>query len=435
MILLKRLNTHALVLALIVGLSLWGPSAFAETHRPSLAESLLSCIKAIFHLNPAGQRPLRVETELLVPDTKASMKPTVIFLGQDASGNVILEKKSPRSAWYSAHEYMPGTFTKQADPRRPLFTLGFRLYQNLGFSIFELPNRAVRLIAPSAEKLKRKVLEVNEVLKKRGKEPISYLPVQQGFLSARQIIELGSRSEGDIALRFPYDDNNPNLTVHEVAYHLGSILLPRSLLVRAQYVNLRTLQLAAFLDKHQSVLGEQVTRLLTDQLLKERSFEIDAGTANFSSYLSKLKEGDLDTPFSASYKFAVTEDLAALAEAVSFLARPNVYPTEAAVMRVAYMAGLYDGALKLKTHQVLAPIIIESAHGFGTYFNFPIGIRVQLESLLNRFLSEHLPADSREASSLSSAHLMTADIFKKLDKRIDDINEAFDEVRRTEEKK
>ncbi|MBN8538227.1 MAG: hypothetical protein J0M15_14330 [Deltaproteobacteria bacterium] len=353
----------------------------------------------------------------------SSIQKTVEFVKRDDG---YIEIRLIGSDWSSLFNYSSEGFNRQGDPRIPLFLFGKELSRKMGVKAIKNPDGSQSLLFPNAKKIKLFIKYVNSKLKGKGIDPITYLPTKFGYATASELIELSLRKHQTFKLHFPFDDNHPDLTPHEISYHLGQILLPKRVTERANAVTTRTLQLISYLESKRSFLGNRVDTISAD-LLKERSFELDYGTANTMSRIASIIA---NSPSKNSDAFRVIDiELYSdfFKDSIESLSRSNYLPSFAVVARLVRL-------LKMPELQELFPNELSSDNSFAmaTINSYGKSLSPDLSLLEKKiikrlifdFIAKHAEEDKKEGFDLQDPKEVFAELFIGLQQRIDEINEA-----------
>ncbi|OQW46943.1 MAG: hypothetical protein A4S09_03280 [Proteobacteria bacterium SG_bin7] len=278
----------------------------------------------------------------------SSRLPTVYFSELQANGFIRLDKEES-ATWRSSFDHLRH-LTPQSDPRNPIFLFGAELAFKMGFRIGKAENGSIYMLVPGAKRLAAWIRRINVILKAKGYEPISYSLEKSDFVSPSQALEMMTKPdpENDILLHFPYSDENPKLTVHEVSFHLGAILFPRKFIQRGYDINIRTQQFINFLASKESELGP-ITKDVIEQILSDRGYENDAGTAEIVSGFANLREMNTFLSHAGLVRLITepstvgSDEVAAvdfINRAIDFYARPYMSPLAAVVFGLHKMTGI-----------------------------------------------------------------------------------------------
>lgn len=301
----------------------------------SFAEIQLSC--GYFYSQESSDKEAKILSLYLNGPAGTSLQPTVKTVGN--RNNKVIFSKDKDGLWVSKHDAVINTLTAEGDVRLPIFLLGTELAAKLGYVIREIENNQIEIEVPDADLLAYKIGKINESLKARGLEPITYLPVRTGFVTVRETIQLILSAKDDYLIHFPYADKDLVIAPHEVSFHLGSIVLNKAITSRARILTEETQLLIDLLEQHSDKLGPQVKRLM-GQLRIERNFEMDAGLASMvTSPGFTRRDGGMKSytqlypEFSARYWNYMLRN-------IEFLMRPTMQPHEAILNHLQRITGL-----------------------------------------------------------------------------------------------
>jgi hypothetical protein len=347
---------------------------------------------------------------------ESSEKSVVRFLG-NKRGKVIFQKDKA-SPWLSRKNVYENSLTSEGDIRISIFLFGPKLAEELGFNIRDLGNGVLEIEVPNSQMLATLVSRINLGLLSRGLEPITYLPVRAGFVSSEESLQLTLSSREGLLMLFPYADLDPKLVSHEVAFHLGSILLPRQMTSRARSVTLETVRFVEFLRKNQGVLGDKAV-LIAEQLMHERNFELDNGTATLTATpaFTRRNEG-LPTYKQLIEKFDETA-WKYMTKAVEYLARPGIQPLDALLFRLQYMVGLNVNDFA-KSNPSEFKVANSQRHNLGTKIELDIRELEILRKLLTTYVQQPRP----QYETISARNVLD-NYLQNLDGRIEDILGLF----------
>lgn len=348
---------------------------------------------------------------------EATEPETVKFIGND--GEVVtLERVG--SDWFSRYEHIPGTKTVQGDPRFPMAVFGSFLAEKMGFAIYKGSDGKLYMQAPSAKKMQKLIAHMNQKLIAQEKEPISYEPIPANFITAEEGLRLATQTDGAILMKFPYSDNDPRLTVHEISYHLGAILFPRSFFEKSLQINQLTVQLIERIRQHPSLgsLSEKTIK----QLIMERAFELDSGTGNLTATLGHFRLIGLH-----SYD-DLTPDLLPQTEArtaIGRLLKPGYSPLQAVMMRFAIMHNIHPKLLGLEQTAVSFNHYSKEGDQLGQRIMITSAEKEVLLQIAKEFMTEH-----QELNQLTDQRDTTEilrDFLSNLDQRIRDLTQTLEE--------
>lgn len=315
------------------------------------------------------------------------------FLGHNPNGQIVLFK-SEGLPWASAYSHRNYQNSPQGDPRWFFYFAGTELALNFGFEIKKEKEGSV-FLAPNADTLKKIVDKLNPILIKNGNDPIVFLPVKAGFLTADKMLKLLLSAKEPYLSFFPYEDNNPNLTAHEIAFHLIAMLFPKKFHQKAHEIDLETQKVASEILKLNSVHSRKIAMAL----IEARTGRVDAGTGNFAANVALLRMKnniqpyrDLELPF--EFHIGVNASVDKLAS-----------PSQSAQRSVTESL---EKVLKQN-------FIGEPSKVFSDY----LAMRKKLKDPLILFPNIYEDAD-----------MLTQEFFQTMDGRIDQINQAFKEIHR-----
>jgi hypothetical protein len=309
-------------------------------------------------------------SKFLTPMTSGVDFQTVFFDRVEDDAVVLIKREV--GDWNSSRILVPQGFTVQGDPRAPFFFFGQQLARQLGFKIQRGVGRLIELHAPRAKKLENTVEQLNPILESHGHEPIGFLPVYSGFLRAREAFTLASEPTGQILIRFAYGDDLPELTPHEIAYHLNALLYPHWYLERASQVGQQTRDFINYLESRNLELGP-VTGKIVSQLILERNQEVDTGIADVPAFFLGVRSYHPDQDYKTIWsKFSKGERVfTILKPVVERFVRPSLSPLEALLVRLFHLTG---GKIDLSTAEsinenVFLTKVIRRSRSLLTYLN------------------------------------------------------------------
>lgn len=292
-------------------------SASAETKTVTLSTNELPCFEL---LNPEAA----IIRRNLDKSSLTQFEPnyiTIVSKGINPEGQIELFKAKGMK-WASLARSNAGGFTPQGDPRWFIHLAGIELAQHFTFEMEELQN-GILLRVPGANKLKHRVLAVNKILIRKGLDPIVYLPVRTGFVSALTAVKLFISTEEPFLVYAPYADDNRDLVMHEVAWHLGPLLFPKKFHEKSKEIDLEILKLADRLNKS----GLPHATEVASRLIDIRALELDAGNANITANLATERQNEeLNTYKSFLSKKSEGWGLArsSINKAIQYIARPGL---------------------------------------------------------------------------------------------------------------
>lgn len=289
-----------------------------------------------------------------------------------------------------------------------------KLAQNFSFEIKKQGNE-ILLLAPGAAKLESIVSKVNKVLIRKGQDPIVYLPVHTGFLNAAEILKLSVSAQEPFVTYAPYAENDEATVVHEIAWHLGAMLLPKKFHENSRAIDLEIIKLADRVRKSNLFGCEWVAQ----HLLEIRSLELDGGNADFVASLAGLRERSamgsyqsIASSRNVPWKF--------LQNSLRYLARPGLTPQEVAIMHLKNLIsfGAFSD-IPLEKNFVIFPA--QQA------FNLSVP-RYLYNEWIQNLINDPFYAEAVK-STKDNAEIWVKEIFEYMDKRIDQLNIAFREVK------
>lgn len=363
-------------------------------------------------------------SEILFENIDLGAEKSVKFVRRIKEG--LLEIRLIGPQWGSTYNYSSEGFNNQGDPRYPLYLFGEELSRKMGIKAIKNPDGSKSLLFPNAKKIKLFLKIVNARLIEKGLDPITYLPTKFGYASAKEMIELSQRRNQNFIMHFPFEDNDANLTPHEIAYHLGQIVFPKKVLERASSVTERTLQFISLLESKRFMLGSLVDKI-TEKLLKERSLELDFGTANTMVQIAYL----IKTSNSKKLKDLETEAVSTIYhDSIEYLSRPNYLPSFAVVERLIQFLRLPDLRKKFPNELSLSNFFEKiEIYGHDSY-----GSRLQpgLSSLEKKvimqlaveFIEFYSLKDKEKGFDVQDPKAALSELILGLAKRVDEINEA-----------
>lgn len=354
---------------------------------------------------------------------------TVFFQRLKDDGTVILTKIKDL-AWASTKQ-LSTAFTPQGDPRVPIYFLGSKIASKLGFKIYTDPKYPFQLImeVPGANLLGSHIFEINQVLKARGLEPIAYLPVKADILTSKEILDLSLSGTGDTLLQFPYSDSNSNAP-HEITFHIGALAYPHKFFKRAHQITRHTSNVAELLKARASEFGKEAgtIRRIADQLITERTHEIDVALADILGLLSELKQASPGATYREIWKALDSlrpDTFEELQLRLDFLARPSLTPINSVMKRIRTMtqANATQSEWIFKTE---FRIIEDFFANFGAPIQLSKESIQKLEVLLKKYNKEHAKDDGWIRTASPKRWLK--EFMLGLDKRLEQISSALDEV-------
>ncbi len=402
------------------------------TALPLSSLSLAQSCDDVFKNNPAVFKLIFSDKDLM-PSENYSPEPTVDFQSLMSDGSVLLKKT--KENWKSNYDYL-NQATLQGDPRFPIFIFGVKLAYKMGFQIGKDSDGFVYMTVPGALKLEKWIRKMNSLLQKRNYESISYMPIKTDFVTSAQALELATKNDKDIKLFFPFADNNKKLTVHEITFHLGAILFPKNFIERGHDVSVRTLQFIDYLKLKKQELGPVVEKII-EQMIIDRGYENDAGTANLVWNLALIRELN---PLLSYSKIAPsllpmkdTFTVRNLTEAVDFYARPSFSPLSAVITSLHLMTGVDTTKLGAFSYNKNIKFNFNS-HPRSNINRSVILSKVELDKLrkiLIDFVNLHKDEETQRNYQLFTPEELLQSIVQGFDTRIDqllEIAEAMDQL-------
>ncbi len=362
--------------------------------------------------------------------------PTVFFSELQSDGFVRLRKESATS-WWSTYDHLR-RLTPQSDPRSPIFLFGAELAFGMGFRIGKSTDGSIYMLAPGAERLKNWIREMNRILKSKGYEPISYTLEKSEFVSPSGALQMMTKkdSDNDILLRFPYSDKNPKLTVHEISFHLGAILFPRKFIQRGHDINMRTKQFIEYLESRRAELGSVTDRIIA-QILSNRGYENDAGTAEVTAGFAYLREindfashAELAETLIKKTSFDEFPEKFFISRAIDFYARPQMSPLAAVVYGLHRMTGIEVSNLGIfpKNNSWKFNIAKLIAHGIHIEVYLSLEEKNKFQEIVKGFVDLHKNEEAQSNYELSTPEEWVLPLGKGLDLRIQQLLEAAAEL-------
>ncbi len=273
---------------------------------------------------------------------------------------------------------------------------------------------------PDADTLAVKIGEINQSLKTRGLEPVTYLPVRAGFVTIKETINIILSAKGDYLVHFPYADGELSIASHEVSFHLGSILLNRKIVSRARKITEETQELLNLIEAHQDEFGPKFKRLM-GQLRIERNFEMDAGLASmvtspgFSRRDHDMKPyREIQGKYSDRYwKYMLRN--------IEYLAHPQMQSFEAVLGRLQLITGEdFSADIKNDTSSIQIRVLERAK----------IGTKVLLDSKEKAVLKKIVKLYVQKLRALDqtgSSQAWLEEFIGGLDKRIQDLSDSLPE--------
>lgn len=236
--------------------------------------------------------------------------------------------------WASRYDHTGTGFNLQGDPRNIILILGAKLSAAFGISARESAKGDWTLKIPRMHVLKEKIQHLNSRLPQDQR--IHYLPVETGFASSRESFALSISGREGFLLLFPFAERAQEVTVHDISYHLGAMVLPKSILQKINQINQETQRWVSFLESHGQALGPLVSRMV-DQLIATRALELDVGTGNITDFLASSR---LHFPGKSYEEILWHIDGQKLLKPMQLLARPAVPARETVVEHMIRQFGL-----------------------------------------------------------------------------------------------
>jgi hypothetical protein len=274
------------------------------------------------------------------------------------------------------------------------------------------------MLAPGAAKLLESLRKANIQLLAAKKDPIAYLPAHAEFLTIDQILHLSLRESGDFLLTFPFADKDLQVVLHEIAYHLGAIVYPRIFFVRARQINRHTENIARELRARAPELGHWALAI-SDQLVLERVYEMDSGTADIQAYLAESRSRHPGMSYKDLSK-VIDQDIhnakAQIQDRIDFLARPNLRPMEAVFARLNLISRQNPG-------EVHFPMTTNLFRGLGRTFRLKGDALNQLQAFMRDYENRHKQDDI--SLELTDSATWMQKLFDNLDERIRELENAL----------
>jgi hypothetical protein len=394
---------------------------FSFSARPSADRCL-----TLFALSQNETTPkimqLALAEDVVVQEKLAETTETVAF--QSLTNGWVRLKKQIDLFWYSLFSFHPESFTKQGDPRAPVFIFGQALSRLLGFNFEKTPSGDLILVAPGADRLEASIRTMNRRLRKMKKDVIAFVLVKSGFASPEEILRLSVRSQNPDEMFFPYDDANPMLTAHEVAFHLGSMVLPKALIRRAKVVTQRNLELADLILSNQDRLGPAALEIF-NQIILDRTIELDFASGNSTAALAFFRNEyiasghPLKTPHFLNLYFKM------LADSVQQFSQANTYPTLSVAERMITMLDLeYTPGLMDRYPLTGSFRPIEENSKYGQKIKITDQQKLVVAELLQKFIDSHRTEDKKNFIGLIDSTAWAQDILSGLPDRIRELEAA-----------
>lgn len=409
---LTKFRLHKRVTLLWLALSLAG--------APALSQGLLD--------SPLCRQAHEELAKHLADNQPADASQTVFFQRLTETGTVLLSKM--KSLGWGSMQHLTTDFTPQGDPRIPIRFLGAEITSKLGFKIYADPQDPSRTLmeVPGANLLGSSILRVNEVLKARGQEPIAYLPIKSSLLTSEEILDLSISGTGDALIQFPYSDSNRNAP-HEISFHIGALAYPQKFFKRANQINRHTLLVATLLRAYAPEFGAEADtiRSIADQLITERSYELDSGLADIQGYLSGFRQHNPRLTYAGIWRHLESrpQTVAEIPLRIDYLTRSWTTPLKAVMARVYAMTEIKAIPLEWSLYSKFL-YEEESANNLGTTFSLSKKSTERLKSLLKEYVEEHAQDDGKIKTVAPEKWLK--EFLNGLDFRLAQISSALDEI-------
>ena len=303
--------------------------------RPSFAASQIACQNLFYEPSPATKMALL--NKYLKESNGTSNHSTVTWV--DHTDQKVVFSKPKDALWLSRHIALEESLTAEGDLRLPMFLFGAKLAMQFGFGIYEFENNLLEVTIPDADLIAARVAKINASLKMQGREPIRYLPVRTGYITAEEGIDLALVSGTDFLMQFPYADLDRVIVTHEAAFHLGAMMLPTKILRRARSITEETINFANLLKAEEGAFGKN-TAAFIHQLLLERSFELDAGLASSVTTPAHARRDNGMKSYSETFNSMTERSWKYMSRSMEYLNRPQLQPFEAVLTRLQLMTGV-----------------------------------------------------------------------------------------------
>ena len=332
-------------------------------------------------------------------------------------GKVFFEKDVD-TPWVSRHYAVENTLTQEGDVRMPVFLLGTRLAERFGYKITNMGNQKLEIQVPDSNTIRSVVTHLNQSLRARALEPITYLPVRTGFISIEEVQKIMLSADGDFRIYFPYADQNLQIASHEASFHLGSILLTQKITGRARAITEETQRFIDLLQSNRSTFMNKGNEL-KDQLLIERNFEMDAGLASMVTTPAFMRRDGQMKSYAKLFPGMTPRYRKYFLRNIEYLNRPSLQPYEAVLARLQLMTGLeVTPFLKHRDYHFLA-------HSLPDY---RIGNQIRLDDreleALKQLVSQYV-AIPRAIYITGVAEDWLNEYLGQLDQRIEDLEKSF----------
>ncbi len=344
----------------------------------------------------------------------ASPGKTLFFRGHNSFGQIEFYKPY-FVKWNSSKSATSDGFTPHGDIRWFAALSGSEIASHFGFE-FKKGISGIRVRAPSASFLYEKVSKLNQQLILNGKDPIVFLPVKTGLIRPEEALKLSVSANGHFLSLFAFEDNHPELTVHEVAWHLGAMLFPIKFHQKSRLIDQETLRMADSIRKSDLPRADEVAQLL----IEERAFELDTGNANFAATLAgyRLSEN------LKSYKDlkAVVLKSPTLHNSVERLVRPNFSAQEAVARRLYIGLQLQDVVDSRPEFESQFTNIQTQNHG--KKLSLTLREQDQYGKFIEKYMKSKHYRDSQKIKRESTKDLVE-NMLDSMDERLDDITQAI----------
>ncbi len=387
---------------------------YSETN---FASSQYACGSLFFQASES--KKIATLSKYLKENNGTSDQSTVSWI--DHTDQKVIFKKNRDGLWLSRHLALEKSLTAEGDLRLPMFLFGAKLSVQLGFGIYEFgkSNSVLEVAIPDADQLARLVSEINASLKARGLEPMTYLPVRTGYISVDDGIQLALSASGDYLMHFPYADEHQILVPHEAAFHLGAMMLPAKIIRRARLITQETINFLKILKSHQAEFGAKAQTLI-DQIMLERSFELDAGLASSVTTPAHARRDHGMKTYSEILPLMSEKSWQYLQRAMEYLNRPKLQPFEAVLTRLQIMTGI-DLSEFVKGDNSGFMVREIASQGIGNKIN----LNQTEQKVLRKIVVSYLNSSPRPGLEINNSKQLAEDYIGGLDKRITDVSASF----------
>jgi len=352
----------------------------------------------------------------------SSQRITLKFLGTNTQGQVIIFRpngllwsygfKSARPSWKSLQDVIPGASTPQGDPRYFIFLAGPSVAKLFHFEIQESSEGSI-LLAPNAELLKITAHSLHQRLTEKGQDGLAYLPKKADFLKIGESFQMSLSAEAPFKVFFPYEDSHPQLTFHEVSYHLGPILFPTKIHERSHQIDLAYEKVIKKIKERKLPHAD----LVILSLIMIRESENDSGNGNLQSTLAHFRQHFGMVSYKEIAQRIGEAHLKLLAEPLQSLTHPQMSPIEVVIRRIE---DIFDiKALTNKTSPKFAyplkPLSIPNTKL----------IRQAYKEFIQTELGALLHEENFDPSNRQTPISATSQLLQTFDQRLQEINDAF----------